>query len=149
MLHIDKLRVGDKEADHPWFHQLYIAFGPRGEGARPGQPRVWHPPTDVYETDAHVTVKIEIAGVDEDELVVRLHGRDLAVRGCRDDPGNKLAYQQMEISYGEFGSYVRLPCDVDEANARAHYDAGFLCIELPKARGERKVPVVVVIERQS
>jgi HSP20 family protein len=147
MLHIDKLRVSDKEADNPWFHQLYIALGPKGGRVCPGQPRMWHPPTDVYETDSHVTVKIEIAGVDEDDIDVRLHGRDLSVRGCRNDPGNKMAYQQMEISYGEFRSEVRLPCDVDEAKARAHYDDGFLYVELPKAQGERRVPVVVVIER--
>jgi HSP20 family molecular chaperone IbpA len=149
MLHTDKLRVGDKEAENPWFHQLYIALGPRGERVCPGQPRVWHPPTDVYETDEQVTVKIEIAGVNEDDFVVRLHGRDLSVRGCRGDPGSKLAYQQMEISYGEFRSHVRLPCDVDEDKARARYDEGFLYVEMPKALGERKVPVVVVIEHES
>ena len=147
MLHIEKLQVSQKESDNPWFGHLFVSIGPRGERVCPSQPRVWHPPTDVYETDSHVTVKIEIAGVDEDQIVVRLHGRELSVRGCRDDPGDKLAYQQMEISYGEFRCDVHLPCDVDEANTRAHYENGFLYIRLPKACEEHKVSIVVVIER--
>lgn len=147
MLHEERIQVSDRESENPWFGHLFVTLGPRGERVCPGQPRIWHPPTDVYETDSHVTVKIEIAGADEDNIVVRLQGRELTVQGCRDDPGNKLAYHQMEISYGEFRSSINLPCDVDESKTRAHLDKGFLYIHLPKAHRERKVPVVVVIER--
>jgi len=147
MLNKEKIQVSDRESENPWFGHLFVTLGPRGERVCPGQPRVWHPPTDVYETDSHVTVKIEIAGADANDIVVQLQGRELTVQGCRDDPGNKLAYHQMEISYGEFRSSISLPCDVDESKTRAHLDRGFLYIHLPKAHQRRKVPVVVVIER--
>ncbi len=146
MLHIARLRVSDRESDSPWFGQLFVTLGPRSERVCPGQPRVWHPPTDVYETDTHVIVKIEVAGVDEDAITVRLHSRELTVSGCRNDPADKLACQQMEISYGEFQSSVRLPCDVDESDAGATYERGFLHILLPKAR-QHKVPVDVTVQR--
>jgi HSP20 family molecular chaperone IbpA len=102
----------------------------------------------VYEVDSQVTVKIEIAGMDADNVVVRLDGRQLTVRGCRYDPADKLAYQQMEISYGEFRSDVYLPSAVDESQARAYYVDGFLYIHLPKAQLERHFPVVVVVRSQ-
>jgi HSP20 family protein len=139
MLHIEKVHVRDKESDQPWLGHLFVSFETSGERVYMGRSRVWHPPTDVYETDSHVMVKIEVAGVSEDDLAVRLQGRVLTVYGCRGDPSAKLAYQQMEISYGDFRSEVNLPCDVDE---------GFLFILLPKLQREHKVPVVVVNERQ-
>jgi len=147
MWRIEKVQVKARESDNPWFGHLFVLQGTSREVAWPGQPRVWHPPTDVYETDAHVMVKIEIAGVSEDDFVVRLHGRELAVSGHREDPADKLSYQQMEISYGDFYSEVHLPCDVDGNDVTASYDNGFLYIMLPKTQREHKVPVVVVIER--
>ena len=148
MFEMGKVLLSQKEPDNPWFSHLLGSLGPRGERMYPGEPQVWHPPTDVYETDLHVIVKMEIAGVGEDDLVVQLHGRQLNVRGCRYDPAEKLAYQQMEISYGEFRSDVQLPYDVDPSRATAGYGDGFLYIHLPKAHKEHRVPVVVVIQRQ-
>jgi HSP20 family protein len=147
MLHIEKIRTSNRESDSAWRGHLFVTLGPRSERTCPGQPRVWHPPTDVYETDSHVIVKIEVAGVDEDGITVRLDSRELVVSGCRDDPAAKLAYQQMEISYGEFQSSVLLPCDVDDIQARATYDRGFLQIILPKAQKHR-VPVAITVDQQ-
>jgi len=144
MWDVERIPVKTGEADNPWFGHLFVSLGTSREVISSGRPRVWHPPTDVYETDSHVMVKIEVAGVGEDDFVVQLQGRVLTVAGYRDDPAAKLAYHQMEISYGTFHSEVYLPCEVDEAGASASYDNGFLCITLPKIRRELKVPVTVI-----
>ena len=150
MWHKDKVRVSSSlGADNPWTRHLLVSFGPGRERLYPGEPRVWHPPTDVYETDQDITVKIEIAGVVEDEFAVHLDGRVLTVAGYRFDPAAKLAYQQMEISYGEFRSQVYLPGDVDADDASAAYQDGFLYVVLPKVRREQKVAIVVVGQRPS
>ncbi len=148
MFHMERIYVKDRESDQPWLGHLFVSLETNGERVLLRRSRVWHPPTDVYETDSHVMVKIEIAGVREDALCVRLHGRALTVQGRRDDPAGKLAYQQMEINYGDFRSEVTLLCDVDEAGVEANYDAGFLYISLPKKRREHKVPVVVTSEHK-
>jgi HSP20 family molecular chaperone IbpA len=142
MLRIRQIRVSDRESSRPWVGRLFVSFEPSDERVYLKRPRVWHPPTDVYETDSHVTVKLELAGVSEDNIVVRLHGRQLTIVGQRDDPAGKLAYQQMEISYGEFHSDVNLPCDVDEEKVRAEYQQGFLYILLPKLKRRLSVTVV-------
>jgi HSP20 family protein len=46
---------------------------------------------------------------------------------------NGSVYQQMEIEYGPFQRQVRLPEDVDPAQARAEYERGILRISLPVA----------------
>ena len=141
MVQTDRAIARDKESDRPWLGRFFVSLETSGESVYLRRPRVWHPPTDVYETDSNVMVKIEVAGVQEEELVVRLQERVLTVRGHRGDPAAKLSYQQMEISYGEFCSEVTLPCDVDETGVEASYDKGFLYIQLPKQRLQHKVPI--------
>jgi HSP20 family protein len=140
-LRIKRIKVRDRESDRPWVGQLFISFEPGDERVYLKRPRMWHPPTDVYETDSHVTVKLELAGVREDQVVVRLHGRQLTISGKRNDPASKLAYHQMEISYGEFHSEVNLPCEVDQDAVRAEYEHGFLHILLPKRKRKLRVQV--------
>ena len=145
---VEKLVVRDQETDNPWYAHFFVSRGAGRGSPLAGRPRVWHPPTDVYETDTHLMVKIEVAGVGEDDFAVHLQGRNLEVAGRRHDPSSKLAYQQMEISYGAFHSDVYLPCDVDDSGVRAKYENGFLYVMLPKAQKEHKVPVVVVLDRE-
>jgi HSP20 family protein len=105
------------------------------------QSQTWSPPTDVYETDTSIVVKIEIAGLSPEDFAVSLAQRVLVVRGLRRDPASKLAYQRMEINYGQFQTEVRLPWPVDEnSEIEATYGQGFLTILLPKAP-VRQVPV--------
>jgi HSP20 family protein len=105
------------------------------------QHKTWRPPTDVYETDDCVVVKVEIAGMAEEDFVVSLDGRRLVIGGVRRDPAAKLGYQQMEILYGHFETDVQLSRAVEEDKIEARYRNGFLSVRLPKAK-PRQVPVV-------
>jgi len=103
--------------------------------------QIWSPPTDVYETDSSIVVKIEIAGLSPEDFTISLAHRVLTVRGVRRDPASKLAYQRLEINYGQFQTEVHLPWPInDSAEIEATYEQGFLTILLPKAQA-RRVPV--------
>jgi HSP20 family protein len=104
------------------------------------QHRIWRPPTDVYETEDSFVVKVEIAGVVDDEFAISLDGKRLTVAGARHDLAAKLGYQQMEILYGSFETEVTLPRAVDASVIEATYQNGFLTVRLPKAR-PRQVPI--------
>lgn len=93
---------------------------------------VWRPPTDVYETKDSVVVRVEVAGMREEDFSISLSGKDLVIRGNRPDITERRAYQQMEIIFGEFMSEVELPCDVDAEQVKAEYKIGFLRLEMPK-----------------
>ena len=105
------------------------------------QHKVWRPPTDVYETDSHVIVKVEIAGMQEEDFSICLNAQVLVISGVRRDPAEKLAYQQMEILYGQFETEVYILWTVDEDAIKATYEDGFLSVVLPKTT-PRRVPVV-------
>jgi HSP20 family molecular chaperone IbpA len=107
------------------------------------QQKAWRPPTDVYETDDCVVVKVEIAGMAEEDFAVSLDGRRLVISGVRRDPAAKLGYQQMEILYGHFETDVHLSRAIEEDKIEATYRNGFLGVRLPKAK-PRQVPVLGV-----
>lgn len=100
----------------------------------------WRPPTDVYETDEAVVVRVEIAGMRDEDISILLAGRLLTIRGLRPDVPERRAYHQMEIFFGEFISEVELPCGVIAEQARAEYKTGFLRLVLPK-EAPNKIPV--------
>ena len=93
---------------------------------------VWRPPTDIYEVEDAVIVRVEIAGMREDDFTIILDGRNLAIRGARLDTTERRAYHQMEIPFGEFSTDVELPCAVASKGIEAVYTHGFLRINLPK-----------------
>lgn len=98
---------------------------------------VWRPPTDVFENDEAVIVRVEIAGMLENDFSIILDGRYLSVRGLRTDVMERRAYHQMEIRFGEFASDVELPYQISASEIEAVYSNGFLQIRLPKARPVR------------
>jgi len=94
----------------------------------------WRPPTDVFETDEAVVVRIEVAGMRDVDFNVTLSDQLLVVSGFRQDPTPKMAYHQMEVRYGEFRVEVYLHWAIGESGIQAVYDNGFLQVILPKTR---------------
>jgi HSP20 family protein len=94
----------------------------------------WQPPTDVYELEEILVVRVEIAGMREEGFSIQLNGRILSIRGARQDVTERRAYHQMEIRFGEFSIDLELPVHVDPEQVQATYNNGFLRVQLPKAR---------------
>ncbi len=94
---------------------------------------VWQPPTDVYETEEEIVVRVELAGVDPSQVSIQLTERVLTVSGVRQDKQLKVGYHRMEISHGPFETRAVLPRRSDVRGIRAEYQAGFLLIRVPKS----------------
>ena len=94
---------------------------------------VWSPPTDVYETGDALIVRMEMAGMRDEDFEVIVENETLYITGSRPDTPERRAYHQMEIRFGKFATAVGLPAPVDVEKARAEYQDGFLTIILPKA----------------
>lgn len=95
---------------------------------------VWAPPTDVYETESNLVIKVEVAGMREDDFEVAVEDQFLTIRGQRPDTNERRAYHQMEIGFGKFEVTVGLPQGIDTEGAAAEYKDGFLMIIFPKKR---------------
>ncbi len=95
---------------------------------------VWDPPTDVYETEDSYVVRMEIAGMREEDFDVSIQNDTLFISGFRPDFPARRAYHQMEIRSGKFANAVTLPGPVDADRSLAEYRDGFLTITLPKEK---------------
>jgi len=93
---------------------------------------IWSPPTDTYETDTAYIVRVEVAGMREEDFEVAVENHTLHVSGVRPDTSARRAYHQMEIRFGKFATSVGLPSPVDVEQSRAEYKDGFLTVTLPK-----------------
>lgn len=100
-------------------------------------PHIWRPPTDVFETEDSVIVRVEVAGMQDEDFTVELNGRLLAIHGFRQDIQERRAYHQMEIRFGEFQIDLEILVPVDSEGVEAIYENGFLRIVLPKAQPHR------------
>lgn len=76
--------------------------------------------------------------MEESDFAVVLDGSMLRITGTRKDHSERRVYHQMEIHTGEFLSEVDLPAKVDPEYIRAHYDDGFLTIELHKTQSSQE-----------
>lgn len=94
----------------------------------------WSPPTDVYETADAYVVRVEVAGMREEDFEVAFEKDHLFISGSRSDSTERRAYHQMEIQFGKFTTIVVVPVPVDVDNARAEYKDGFLTVTLPKSK---------------
>lgn len=93
----------------------------------------WGPPADIYETEENFVVRIEIAGMKDEDFEIAVENNVLMVSGNRPDLNERRAYHQMEIRFGKFEVAVDIPVPVEIENATAEYKDGFLLIQLPKA----------------
>ena len=92
------------------------------------------PPVDVYEDEHNITLKIEVPGIDEKDIDVRLENHTLTVHGERkfEKEEKEENYRRVERQYGSFTRSFTLPNTVDAEKVSANYDKGILKIKLAK-----------------
>jgi HSP20 family protein len=92
------------------------------------------PAVDVYEDEHKVSLKIEVPGIEEKDIDVRVENNTLTVHGERkiEKEEKEENYRRVERQYGSFTRTFTLPQTVDTENVSATYDKGVLKITLPK-----------------
>jgi HSP20 family protein len=92
------------------------------------------PPVDVYEDEHNITLKIEVPGIDEKDIDVRVENNTLTVHGERkfEQEEKEENYRRVESQYGSFTRTFTLPTSIDSENVQADYDKGVLKIKLAK-----------------
>jgi HSP20 family protein len=109
------------------FREFFAAPEP---GAGPVEPAA-----EIAESDGDVIVKLEVPGVEKDQLHVSVTEDEVSVRGetRKETEEKKKNYYRQEIRYGAFQRTMALPAEVDPAKASAELKDGMLKLTLPKA----------------
>src|SRR5258708_13011023 len=81
-----------------------------------------------------MNLKIEVPGIDEKDIDVRIENNTLTVHGERkfEKEEKEENYRRVERQYGSFTRTFTLPSTVDPDKVQADYDKGVLKVKLAK-----------------
>lgn len=103
---------------------------------------------DVYEDDKRLVVRLEVPGMEKEDMQVEVVGDALVVSGEKrfQREGGEGRWRVMQCAYGSFRRVVPLPAPVRIDEARASYKNGVLRIELPKVTPSRPESTVIRVD---
>jgi len=107
------------------------------------------PYLDVAENNNEVLVKVDIPGIDEKDLSVKLSGDNLTIKGERKEEKEEKEkhFHRIERSYGNFQRVIALPVSIAETKISAEYKNGVLEIHLPKKAEAKPKEIPVKINK--
>lgn len=108
---------------------------------------LWSPAADVLETESAMIVKVELPGMDRNDINIHLENNVLTVRGERpfEKEGKAENYHRVERAYGSFSRSFALPVVVDQEKISADYKDGILRITLPKKEQARAKKIEIAV----
>jgi HSP20 family protein len=112
------------------FRESYSPEGPEDALATTS----FAPLVDIYEDEHNIALKLEVPGIDEKDIDVRIEGNTLTVHGERkfEKEEKEENFRRVERQYGSFTRSFTLPSSVDTGQVSADYDRGVLKINLAK-----------------
>jgi len=105
------------------------------------------PPVDVYEDAQQLVLKLEVPGIKQEDLDVRVENQTLTVKGERKFETNEKEenFHRIERRYGSFTRSFTLPQAVDTGAVKASYEHGVLTVSLAKKEAAKPKQVKVEI----
>jgi len=97
------------------------------------------PPVDIYEDEHGIQLKLEVPGIEEKDLDVKIENNVLTISGERkfEKEEKEENFRRVERRYGSFARSFTLPNTVNAEEVTANYSNGVLKIKLGK-RAEAK-----------
>ncbi len=108
------------------------------------------PPVDVYEDEHGIQLKMEIPGINEKDIDIRLENNVLTVTGERklEKEEKQENFHRIERSYGSFSRSFTLPNTVDNDSVAASYEKGLLKITLGKRADAKPKQIKVNVGKE-
>lgn len=109
------------------------------------------PPVDIYEDAQQLVLKLEVPGIRQENLDVRIENRTLTVKGERRFEKNEKEenFHRIERRYGSFTRTFTLPETIDMNEPKASYEQGVLTITLSKNEAAKPKQIKVEIAADS
>ncbi len=102
---------------------------------------------DVYEDEHKLVLKLEVPGIKQEDLDIRLENQTLTVKGQRgfDAEEKEENFHRIERRFGSFVRSFTLPQTVDANSITAKYDAGVLSVQLGKKEAAKPKQVKIEV----
>lgn len=104
---------------------------------------------DLYEEGGTLVAKLQIPGVEADDLEVTVEKDSLTVAGERfeEEETDEKDYYSKEIRRGSFSRMVPLPKSVNADASEASYKHGVLTITMPVEKGQEEKGVKIPVKK--
>lgn len=98
-----------------------------------------NPSCEVTETKSEYQVKVDLPGVQKDQIKIDLHDGVLTISGERKEERKEDDKKRhfTECYYGSFSRSFSFPIKVDSERVDAKFDSGVLTISVPKTESSR------------
>jgi HSP20 family protein len=126
----------DRFALRDFMNRVFEESAPQGApDQREAAQRAWQPPVDVLENEEAFVVRLDVPGVNRDEIDIQIQGEGLVIRGNRafTPEQGKEHYLRVERVSGPFQRSFTLGVPVNTEKVGASYRDGVLTVTLPKA----------------
>lgn len=105
----------------------------------------WNPAVDIYQTPKEMIIRVEVAGVETEDLSVEINNRALRICGQRRELPRLTdsVYRLAEIQYGRFERVLYFPEPIDTEAVSSSYVNGFLEIHVTRFKQNivHKIPI--------
>ena len=108
----------------------------------------WSPPVDIYETGDGIVLKVELPGVNKDDVSVEVKDNVLTLKGERllDPKIKDEHYYRKERSFGKFNRSFSLQETIKPDLIKASFKDGVLTVAIPRPEEEKPKQVTVDID---
>lgn len=105
------------------------------------------PAVDIYEDEHKLILKLEVPGIKQEDLDVRVENQTLTVRGERKFEAEEKEenFHRIERRFGTFTRSFTLPVSIDTAAVGAKYENGVLAIQMAKKEAAKPKQVKIEI----
>ena len=132
-------------------NRLNQIFADYGRGTDELSTAGFVPPVDIYEDEQSLSLKLEVPGIAEKDLDVRVENNTLTVRGERkfEQVEKEETFHRIERRYGSFSRSFTLPTTVDSEKVEASYVNGVLQIRLAKKAEAKPKQIKVTVGQKT
>lgn len=123
----------------PWWPDRWLRRGDR---------EIITPVLDVYEEKDEIVLKVELPGMDKNDIEVSISNSELTLKGekKKEEKVEEEGFYTCERSYGTFLRSVELPRAVQADKVHASFKNGVLEVRLPKSEEAKVKEVKVKVE---
>jgi HSP20 family protein len=127
-------------------NRLFEGTFPQGRLAE-GDLATWAPAVDIFEGKDELVAQVDLPGVQEKDIDIRVENNTLTIRGERkfEKSVSEENYLRVERAYGSFTRTFSLPNTINAEAIHAEYRNGVLTVRMPKREESKPKQVKISV----
>lgn len=108
---------------------------------------MWLPLTDIYEDNDNFKLKLDLPGVEKEDVKITFTDNQISISGERKqiNESENSKYHRIERNYGKFYRSFDLPKEIEQDKISAEFKNGQLTITIPKSEKAKPQSIEVKI----